>query len=366
MKRILLVLMIGFVSSAASANPADRWYTEKQVDKGEVLFKQNCASCHGQNAEATPNWKQTDANGKYPPPPLNGTAHAWHHDLELLRRTVREGGQKLGGVMPPFSDKMSTSEIDAVIAYFQSKWPDDLYSKWAKNFQQTKLPSLDDVGDLLNKSITRHLRKRLGNVEIDDPEQTAIDGVWQVKLQNRYVYLMDGGKHAMIGDLVDLENGQNLTELARRNNASKAIKEYRDSDLVVYTPDGEEKATLDIFTDTSCPYCQKLHQEMSHLLDAGIKVRYLPFPRGGVTGPGYKTLRSVWCAEDRTQAMDDAKSNVEIDDGIEDCELAAVVDRAYKSGNEIGVTGTPALFKSDGQKIEGYVPYQQLIPMILK
>jgi mono/diheme cytochrome c family protein len=81
--------------------------------------------CHGSNAEGTRDWKKTDANGNYPPPPLDGSAHAWHHPLAQLARSIKEGGIKLGGVMPPFGDKLSDQEVLAVIAYFQSKWPDE-------------------------------------------------------------------------------------------------------------------------------------------------------------------------------------------------------------------------------------------------
>ena len=83
----LCIAALMLVTSQVAASPAERWYNDEQVARGAPLFRANCAACHGQNAEATPNWKQTDANGNYPPPPLNGTAHTWHHDLDLLRRS---------------------------------------------------------------------------------------------------------------------------------------------------------------------------------------------------------------------------------------------------------------------------------------
>ncbi len=109
---------------------AERWYTAEQVVQGEKLFAQNCAACHGKNAEATSEWRKTDDSGNYPPPPLNGTAHAWHHPLSVLRETIQQGGVPLGGVMPGFSDKLSVQETDTVIAWFQSLWPDELYQAW--------------------------------------------------------------------------------------------------------------------------------------------------------------------------------------------------------------------------------------------
>ncbi len=366
MKKIIVIQLLMFSIGTALAATDNRWYSSVQVNQGEQVFKQNCASCHGQNAEATTNWKQTDANGKYPPPPLNGTAHAWHHDIELLRKTIREGGQKLGGVMPPFQDKLSAEQIDQAIAFFQSKWSDDIYAKWSGRFEETSLPSLNDVKLALNNQITRHLKKRVGNTQLGSPKKTDIEDVWQVKMQNRYVYLIDDGQYAMIGDLVDLKNGVNLTEQERRVSALDAINAYKDTDLVIYEPKGKIKTTLNVFTDTSCPYCRKLHKEIPKLLDAGIKVRYLPFARGGSRGPGYQTLRSVWCAENRSKAMTDAKNQdtVDLPDGT--CQDADIVDQGYVTGNQVGVTGTPALFKATGEKVEGYVPYQQLIPMLVQ
>lgn len=116
----------------ASFNVAatERWFNQDIVDYGDSLFQQNCAVCHGVNAEGTKEWKKTDENGNYPPPPLDGSAHAWHHSIPALARYVKEGGIKLGGVMPAFGDKLSNEEVLAMIAFFQSKWPDEVYKVW--------------------------------------------------------------------------------------------------------------------------------------------------------------------------------------------------------------------------------------------
>ena len=361
-------LLVGFllVAGHSSAAEAERWYSDEQLAQGEKLFRQNCASCHGQQAEATPDWKKTDASGNYPSPPLNGTAHAWHHDLDLLRRTVREGGAKLGGQMPAFEGVLDATQIDAVIAFFQSQWPDDLYQRWAGRFESSGLPSLDDFATAADNRVTRLLQKRVGNANIDDVQETSVKGIWQARVGNQYVYLLDNGKYAITGDLIDLESGRNLTALSRRATIIETIAEFPDDDLVVFAARGESKTTLNVFTDTSCPYCQKLHSEIDKLQEAGITVRYLPYARGGKTGPGYDTLKSVWCAEDRNQAMTDAKNNRF--DGLPsgDCAQAEMIDRGYRAGNQVGIRGTPALIKSNGEKIEGYVPYLELIPRLVQ
>ncbi len=109
-----------------------RWYTQSQVDSGRVLFEKNCAACHGKNAQGTFKWRQPLADGSYPPPPLNGTAHTWHHSLKMLKRTIDYGGIPLGGKMPAFKGKLSESEKEAVIAFFQSFWSKEIYDAWVK------------------------------------------------------------------------------------------------------------------------------------------------------------------------------------------------------------------------------------------
>jgi thiol:disulfide interchange protein DsbC len=368
--KLLILCALILIASPSFAVSEPRWFSEAQEEQGAVRFKQNCAVCHGQNAESTTNWKRTDENGKYPPPPLNGTGHAWHHDLKILRKTIRDGGAKLGGIMPAFGQQLSATEIDQVIAYFQSKWPNDTYRKWAERF---KVASLRVIGEVIeqkiemdNSAITELLRRRMGNIQLAQPEKTAIDNIWRVKLKNRYIYLSEDGRYAFTGDVIDLKSGENLTEISGREITVEQIENYSDDELVVYLPKGEIKTTLNVFTDTSCFYCRKLHKELPKLLESGIKVRYLPYARGGENGQGYETMKSVWCAKDRAAAMTDAKNErtSRLPEG--NCAAAQIVDAGYITGNQLGVTGTPALFKQNGEKIVGYVPYQKLIPMLIK
>jgi mono/diheme cytochrome c family protein len=121
----------------AGCTPAEekvpgRWFTESQVERGRTIFMAHCASCHGKSAQGTRNWREPDSSGKYPPPPLNGSAHAWHHPLPVLTRVIEQGGIPLGGVMPGFADTLDRDEIRETIAFFQSFWPDETYERWAE------------------------------------------------------------------------------------------------------------------------------------------------------------------------------------------------------------------------------------------
>ena len=49
--------------------------------------------------------------------------------LDCLRQ-ILEGGAKYRGWMPGFEGSLSEQELEAVIAYFQSKWSDETYQVW--------------------------------------------------------------------------------------------------------------------------------------------------------------------------------------------------------------------------------------------
>ena len=216
-----------------------------------------------------------------------------------------------------------------------------------------------------DNKITDLLKSRLGGMEVEAPSATPADGIYQTRFGTKFAYLTGNGRYVFIGDMIDLQSQVNLTELSRRSVAKEAIAAIAVEDLAVYPAKDETKAVLNVFTDTSCPYCQKLHEEVPELQKAGIEVRYIPFPRGGARGPGYKVLRQVWCGKDKTETMDIAKEVKSGELPSENCDDASIVDKGYTLGNEVGVTGTPALFTESGQKFDGYVPYKQLIPAIL-
>ena len=350
-------ILLGAIPAFAEGG---RWYTNDQVERGSAVFAQNCAECHGANAEATPNWRETTPDGKYPPPPLNGTAHAWHHPLDMLRRQIRLGGVPLGGVMPPFKDKLSAADIDAAIAFFQSKWNDELYGIWLERNDSDE-SFFRNVGSMADDRATRSLRKRFPKLELGKLAPTPVKGIVVVKAGSDYVYLTEDGRHAFVGNLVDLESGVNLTERAKGQDRQAALAGFPESDRVVYPARGKESARLTVFTDTSCGYCRKLHREVPTLQAAGVTVTYIPFPRSGPLGDAYETMRKVWCSPDRRESVDIAKG-VDVGDlGSGDCKEADAVKAGYELGIRLGVNGTPAIVMPDGRLQPGYLPADRLI-----
>lgn len=134
---VALVFAVLAVHTAMAAAQTGRYDDAAVIDQGSRLFSENCAICHGNNAQGTvENWQQRDQNGKFPPPPLNGTAHTWHHPIHALGQVIHDGTEHIGGSMPAWKDRLTEDEIFAVIMYLGSLWPDEIYQAWMQRNQQ--------------------------------------------------------------------------------------------------------------------------------------------------------------------------------------------------------------------------------------
>lgn len=130
-------------SSAVVTKKEKNITTKRDVDlfsfsRGQKLYLTHCSTCHGKNAEGNKDWRKTEDDGKYPAPPLNGTAHTWHHSTSVLVNTIKNGTAKIGGNMPAWKGKLRDEEILDILTWIKAQWPDEIYTVWYKNYHQEK------------------------------------------------------------------------------------------------------------------------------------------------------------------------------------------------------------------------------------
>ena len=129
------------VAAEVDAGPLDRKLDPAQIARGKTVFEQNCAVCHGaQGKGLSGDWRVRDAQGNSPPPPLDDSAHAWHHPTKVLMKVVRDGSPGGMGNMPAWKDKLSEAQIEDVVVYIKSLWSDPVYRLWMKMEQQSLEP----------------------------------------------------------------------------------------------------------------------------------------------------------------------------------------------------------------------------------
>lgn len=105
----------------------------EQIARGNALFAQNCAICHGPQARGqdpqSPRGGMTTA-GAYIAPALNGTGHAWHHPPDALFDTIKNGSRAADSPMRGFKGRIEDDGIRDVLAYIFSLWPPSIQARY--------------------------------------------------------------------------------------------------------------------------------------------------------------------------------------------------------------------------------------------
>ncbi|MDT0501705.1 MULTISPECIES: DsbC family protein [unclassified Halomonas] len=193
--------------------------------------------------------------------------------------------------------------------------------------------------------------------------EAPMEGLFEVRLETGERFYSDAeGEHFLVGDLY--RNGEqglvNLSEESRNAERAERLSQVPESERVIFRG-AQSRARVMVFTDTTCPYCQQLHEEVPRLNKLGIEVHYLAFPRSGMSGQGARTMQQVWCADNSAEAMSAAKRGDSLSTPA-DCDNP--VESQYHLGLELGVQGTPAIVLPDGRLVPGYVPAERLAAML--
>ncbi len=108
----------------------DRLPPMATLSRGERLFQEHCAQCHGPEAQGHPDWQTP---GLAVAPPLNGTGNDWKRKKSDLIAVIKNGvKRKNAQVMPPWRDRLADDEIEDIIVWFQTRWPAEVYERWRK------------------------------------------------------------------------------------------------------------------------------------------------------------------------------------------------------------------------------------------
>jgi thiol:disulfide interchange protein DsbC len=203
--------------------------------------------------------------------------------------------------------------------------------------------------------LIRNFEQKL-NFKIISVADSNVPGLLQINTNTGIFYASDNGEYFLsariyrVGDEIVDETGAALQKYRLQG-----IERFKDSAIEFKSK--KEKYVINVFTDATCGYCRKLHNEMDILNDLGITVRYLAFPRQGINSQVYRDAVSIWCSENPQEAMTKAKAGGNV--ASTSCENQ-VADQ-YNFGKAIGVNGTPNIIMPDGTVVPGYQPAQSLL-----
>ena len=201
------------------------------------------------------------------------------------------------------------------------------------------------------------------------PQGMSVQSIKESQIKNLFVvdigdlqpiYASKDGEFFFYGELYAVNGNmlQNTTKdeinLKRKSILDEAFSE---DDFISFKSENE-KHKVTIFTDVDCGYCRKFHNEIKDFNDLGITINYVAFPRSGLDSDSYKKIVTAWCSKDPKDILTKMKQGIDVQ--LSMCQDHPV-ETHFLLGQKIGITGTPAIIKSNGELLPGYLPPEELL-----
>lgn len=216
------------------------------------------------------------------------------------------------------------------------------------------------------------IKEKLPEIKSENFDQSTIkksdiEGLYEVHLNNgKVIYVDKEASHFVVGNIFVNVNNTLLNKtkqdgrIYNKSLVDEIKKDHKDS--LVYFPSTaeEKKGSIFVFSDFTCPYCRKLHNDLPLINKAGIDVYYIPFPKNSLSDINVvKGLQKIICSTDPAIAYSSAFRNPKLfisNITFEDlnCPQSMSVINFHEYGNKLNIQGTPAIVTEGGSLIQGY------------
>jgi len=208
------------------------------------------------------------------------------------------------------------------------------------------------------------LRNVLAQLQVDaEPEELApapIPGYLEIVRGAQVLYVSRDGGILINGDILSVATATNLTETRRSQVRLELLSGLPEDQRMIVPAEGTRQASLVVFTDTHCPYCQRLHQQLAKLPHDGIEVQYLFYPRSGPSSESFAQAVAVWCSRDRLAALDAVFGGATLPAASCEHPVMAQYDLALR----LDLKGTPAILTADGAVHYGALGTQEIVDAV--
>jgi thiol:disulfide interchange protein DsbC len=205
-------------------------------------------------------------------------------------------------------------------------------------------------------TIRKNLAQRLPEFpKIDEVSKTPIPGIWEVRVGYEVLYTDAEGSHLIQGELIDTRTKFNLTRQRIDKLTAIAFDQLPLKDAIV-VKQGNGSRRLAVFADPNCGYCKRLERDLVELKD--VTIYNFLYPVLGVDSEAKS--RSIWCSKDALKVWRDwMLEGVTPPREMSSCDDAAV-KRNVAFGQKYRISGTPALFFENGQRVPGAIGAAEL------
>lgn len=221
-------------------------------------------------------------------------------------------------------------------------------------------PAITPASAEVTEKVKNGLAETLPGISVSSVSNTVIPGIYELLTDGQIYYVDESAKYVIDGSLIELSTRANLTDARLGGVHVGLIESIGEENMLIYEPEEPSNRSITVFTDISCGYCRRLHSELDTLLEHGVRVRYVLFPRAGLGSQAHKDLESVWCADDPQAAMTNAKAGGQIEPRT--CDNP--IERHVALAERVGLRGTPLIYTDSGEKVPGYREAGALASMV--
>ncbi|KGT47811.1 MULTISPECIES: DsbC family protein [Acinetobacter] len=201
-------------------------------------------------------------------------------------------------------------------------------------------------------TVKANLAKNSPDLKIENLQTTEMKGIYSGVLDGQVVYLNEDAQHLIGGSMIRLADKHNLTRdlVLKQNSIDWKKLPLQDA---LKTVKGTGKRQIAVFSDPNCPYCKQLESELKKLNDVTIYTFVLPLKPQSIS-----PSKQLFCEKNPAQAWEDL-----IGKGIQPKSTKSCsnpIERNIALAKSLSVQGTPAVIFSNGFKLMGAYPADQI------
>ncbi len=180
-------------------------------------------------------------------------------------------------------------------------------------------------------------------------------GLYEIYAENNLFYTDEKMSVIIVGaQLIDGKTMKNVTEERMKKLTAIKFNELP-FDRAIKQVRGDGKRVLATFEDPNCGYCKRLAKELLKLDNVTVYTFLYPI----LSEDSLRKSRQIWCSPDRAKAWNDWMIDGKAPPAKEDCDTSAVT-KNQEFGRKLNITGTPTIFFTDGERVPGAMPLEQI------
>jgi len=204
------------------------------------------------------------------------------------------------------------------------------------------------------QAVFKRVREKFPQSVVEKVFRTPYPGMYEVLMDSKLFYTDEQVSYVLIGNLIDLKSGENLTRQRLRKLTAIDWKELP-LDLAIKKVKGDGSRQLALFSDPLCSHCVTQEKELAKL--DNLTIYTFLYPIENLHKGATALSRAVWCSSDRVKAWDDLVLN-----GTEpkSAPCADPIKKIDAVGTKLKIGTTPTMIFGDGTVIVGNAYARQI------